>query len=267
MCFSASSMPMRRLSRSASRHATFSSPAAGTGRQALDLATAIKDANILAVDLSLASLGHAQRKATEAGIGNVDFGQADILKLDMLGRTFDVVASSGVLHHMRNPFDAWQRLWRLVRPGGLMMIGLYSETARRHVVMARAFIAERGYPPTPGGIRSARRAVLAQPDDAAVRNVARLTDFFSTSECRDLVFHVQEHRVAIPQIRQFIEENGAAFLGFDVGPRVAAQYAAQNPQDTGRTDLDRWHEFELEHPDTFIGMYQFLIQRPAAGRS
>jgi tetratricopeptide (TPR) repeat protein/2-polyprenyl-3-methyl-5-hydroxy-6-metoxy-1,4-benzoquinol methylase len=236
----------------------------GTGRQALDLATAIKDANILAVDLSLASLSHAQRKATEASIGNVDFGQADILKLDTLGRTFDVVASSGVLHHMRDPFDAWQRLWRLVRPGGLMMIGLYSETARRHVVAARAFIAERGYSSTPSGIRSARRALLAQPEGAAVRHVLRLTDFFSTSECRDLVFHVQEHRVTIPQIKRFIEENGARFLAFDVAPQVAAHYAARYPEDTGRTDLDRWHEFETENSDTFVGMYQFLIQRPAA---
>ena len=28
------------------------------------------------------------------------------------------------------------------------------------------------------------------------------------------------------------------------------------------TDLDRWHEFETELPDTFAGMYQFLVRKP-----
>jgi hypothetical protein len=26
-------------------------------------------------------------------------------------------------------------------------------------------------------------------------------------------------------------------------------------------DLDRWHAFETERPDTFAGMYQFWLQK------
>jgi len=29
------------------------------------------------------------------------------------------------------------------------------------------------------------------------------------------------------------------------------------------TNLDHWHRFESENPDTFIDMYEFWIQTPA----
>ena len=59
----------------------------------------------------------------------VSYGQADILELGRLGRTFDVVDVGGVLHHMAEPLTGWRVLVSLLRPGGLMRVALYS-TAR-----------------------------------------------------------------------------------------------------------------------------------------
>ncbi len=53
----------------------------GTGRQAVEIARLYRGAKILAVDLSLASLAHAKRKSNELGLGDITFGQADILEL------------------------------------------------------------------------------------------------------------------------------------------------------------------------------------------
>ena len=50
---------------------------------------------------------------------------------------FDLVESSGVLHHMEDPQEGWRILTGLVKPGGLMKIALYSEIARQDVVAAR----------------------------------------------------------------------------------------------------------------------------------
>ena len=52
------------------------------------------------------------------------------------------------------------------------------------------------------------------------RTSPRYSDFFTTGECRDLLFHVQEHQFTIPEIKNFLAEIGLTFLGF-TGPRRA----------------------------------------------
>ena len=43
----------------------------------------------------------------------------------------DLIESLGVLHHLADPWEGWDRLLALLRPGGVMMLGLYSQPARR----------------------------------------------------------------------------------------------------------------------------------------
>jgi tetratricopeptide (TPR) repeat protein/SAM-dependent methyltransferase len=238
----------------------------GTGQHAIETAQRFAGANVLAVDLSRTSLAYAERKTRELGRGNIVYGQADILKLGALGRTFDVIESSGVLHHLAEPFAGWRALLSLLRPGGFMTIGLYSELARAEIVAARAFIAERGYGATAEDIRRCRQDLLDQQllDDAGrFAKIVESADFFSTSGCRDLLFHVQEHRLTIPQIAGFLADNDLAFIGFDLDPATLQRYRARFPRDATMADLASWDIFEREHPDTFTGMYQFWVQKAA----
>jgi hypothetical protein len=86
-------------------------------------------------------------------------------------------------------------------------------------------------------------------------------DFYSTSECRDMLFHVQEQRLTLDQIEAFIAELGLHFLGFELDPRVLHQYRARFIDDPSGTNLRNWAHFEADHPDTFAGMYRFWIQK------
>ena len=81
----------------------------GTGQHAIQRALQFRSANILAIDLSLSSLSYAIRKTKELGLTNLRYAQADILALES-DRTFDVVDSSGVLHHLKDPLTGWRRL-------------------------------------------------------------------------------------------------------------------------------------------------------------
>jgi tetratricopeptide (TPR) repeat protein/SAM-dependent methyltransferase len=231
----------------------------GTGQHAIETAQRFAGANVLAIDLSLGSLAYAQRKTRELNRSNIEYAQADILQLAALGRSFDLIESSGVLHHLADPLAGWRVLLGLLRPSGFMAIGLYSEIARADIVATRAFIAEQGYGPTAEDIRRCRQDLL----DAGERfkNVTASGDFFSTSGCRDLLFHVQEHRLAIPQIAEFIAGNQLAFIGFELDPFTLQRYRAKFPRDATMTDLAHWHAFECEHPATFSGMYQFWVQK------
>ena len=63
----------------------------GTGQQSIDAALLFPHAHILAVDISLTSLAYARRKTREAGLKNIDYAHADILKLGTLDRRFDYI--------------------------------------------------------------------------------------------------------------------------------------------------------------------------------
>lgn len=237
----------------------------GTGLSTVEFARHARDARILAVDLSLASLSYAKRMADHAGLTNVEFAQADIMKLGTLGRQFDFIDASGVLHHLADPWEGWRILLSLLRPGGAMQVCLYSERARRNVVAARALIAERGYRPIAEDIRRCRQEIVAAADPL-LKSLSRRDDFFTIGECRDLLFHVQEHRVTLPAIKSFLTENGLEFRGFFLDAVVHHRFAARFPQASAALDLDRWHAFEAEAPDTFAAMYQFSLLKPAASR-
>ena len=234
----------------------------GTGLSTVELARQAPKARFLAVDLSLASLSYGKRIAQELSLANVEFGQADILNLGALERRFDFIDASGVLHHLGSPWQGWRVLLGLLRPGGTMQVGLYSALARRNVVAARALIAARGYAPTPEGIRRCREDILSS-GDALLTSLQNGADFFSMSECRDLLFHVQEHRITLPEIKTFVAENGLIFSGFNLEPAALRKFAARFPGRAALTDLDCWHRYESEAPEVFSGMYQFQVKKPA----
>src|SRR5678816_3551648 len=143
-------------------------------------------ARVLAIDLSRASLAYAAARTRDLGL-DIEYAQADIMRLGTLGRTFDLIESNGVLHHMADPWAGWRVLLSLLRPRGFMRIGLYSELARWGVVAARAFIAQTGYGATPAEIRRFRHDLMRR-EDAMARNIMWFNDFYSASECRDLLF-------------------------------------------------------------------------------
>jgi tetratricopeptide (TPR) repeat protein/SAM-dependent methyltransferase len=239
----------------------------GTGRQVAGVKQSFSGVTVTAIDLSLSSLAYAKHKTDALGLTDISYGQADILELGTLGKSFDVIDSAGVLHHMGDPLTGWRVLLSLLRPGGVMRIALYSTLARRDIAATRSWIAAQGYAATADGIRAARQAILAQPAGTPARNVAALIDFFSLSDCRDLLFHVQEHTFGIPAIAAFLAAEGLEFLGFEVAADVAQRYAARFPGDRSKTNLDNWNAFEQDNPDTFIATYQFWTRaEPASAR-
>ena len=234
----------------------------GTGRHALLAAQLYRASELVAVDLSRASLAYAIRKAEALGITGVTFYQADILSLPKQLQPFDVIESSGVLHHMAEPLAGWRALTELLKPGGVMKLALYSEAARQHIVAARELIAARGYPATADGIRQCRQEILARQDDPNMVKLAAGRDFYSLSLCRDLIFHVQEHRFTLPRIAAACDSLGLTFLGIEPqDPRQAEGYRARFPEDPRLSSLQNWATYESDNPDCFAEMYHFWLRK------
>lgn len=244
----------------------------GTGQHSIATAQRYGNAKVLAVDLSLTSLCYARRKTEELGLGNIEYAQADITSLSTLGspemggRMFDLIESVGVLHHLANPLTGWRELLALLRPGGFMRLGFYSKFARQNEADARLYIAEKRYAPNAEDIRRCRQDMMSPENALRFQKVLSARDFYTMSECRDLLFHVQEHHYTLPQLKENLRELDLAFLGFSLDSDVSKRYGERFPEDISQTDLDKWHIFEIENPDTFKGMYQFWLQKPVNTR-
>lgn len=254
-----------RIAQSAERQAELDILIAGcgTGSHAIQIAQVYPNARLLAVDISLPSLAYARRKTRELGLRNVDYAQADILELGTIGRSFDHIESVGVLHHLAEPLAGWRVLASLLRPGGRMRIGLYSELARRVIVEARGRIAARGYRATADDIRRCRQDITREPEQW--KTLIASKDFYSMSGCRDLLFNVMEHRFTLPKIAAFLNEQGLSFLGFEPfdDPAVIQKFHKQFASATDEANLDQWHRYEVEQPETFWDMYVFMLGKTA----
>jgi tetratricopeptide (TPR) repeat protein/2-polyprenyl-3-methyl-5-hydroxy-6-metoxy-1,4-benzoquinol methylase len=231
----------------------------GTGQHSIDTAARFKNAKVLAIDLSLSSLAYAQRKTEAFGVQNLEYMQADLLDLGQLNKTFDIIESSGVLHHMEKPMAGWKVLVSCLKVGGLMKIGLYSELARQHIAKMREEIQQLNTETDHIGMKRFRNGVIRSKAPHHQLIISR-PDFHSMGSLQDLLFHVQEHRFTIPQIQHCLTKLGLKFCGFEVGT-ITQDFKRTNSGEDDAYDLIKWHTYEQAHPHAFAGMYQFWCQK------
>ena len=229
----------------------------GTGQQ---LARVInyRDADILAVDLSLSSLAFAKRKMQEFNIKNIEFLHTDLLKLKKLRKKFNIVECMGVLHHLENPEEGLNILLDMLEPNGFLKLGLYSELARKHIVEARKFVNEKKFSNNIYEIRKFREIAKNNKDNLSMQKIINNYDFHTTSSLRDLVFHAKEHHFNIPKISKLLQKYNLDFLGF-TNDSIKKDYLKFYKDDKKSTSLKNWHEFEMKYPDLFQSMYQFWV--------
>ena len=230
---------------------------AGTGRHALAASVRYgKNAQVLAVDLSRRSLAYAKAKAARFGVANLDFAQADLQSIPDEAGPFDIIEAVGVLHHMAEPFKGWQALIRLLRPGELMLAGLYSALSRQNIGELRR---EPGYP-GPGCDEAAARAFRAGLLERGNQLTASY-DFYSLSNFRDLALHEHERPIFLSEVEAFLEQNGLVFRGFSLPPLITAAFLTAFPGEKRPGSLANWAKFEEQHPHTFDAMYQIWCQK------
>ncbi len=233
----------------------------GTGREAIQAALgSAPHGRVLALDLSLASLAYGAMAAKRLGAPNLEFARADILSWPDPGKRFRVVICSGVLHHLGDPLAGWRALLRVLHPDGSMRIGLYSRLARQDVARVRDLLGA-ARPRTPAAIRAARARLIEDHWASLGTQFRTSTDFFSSSGCRDLFFHEQEHQFTIPEIRAALDDLGLAFRGFVLPRAIRESFQHWAPPGASMTDLGAWWDYEQSHPRTFSGMYQFWCRR------
>ena len=87
-------------------------------------------ANVVAVDVSQPSLDHQQYLKEKYGLANLELRLLPIEELPTLGRDFDLIVSTGVLHHLADPPSGMKALARCLRRDGVLGVMLYAKYGR-----------------------------------------------------------------------------------------------------------------------------------------
>lgn len=102
----------------------------GCGTGQLSHYLQLNNNNVLGIDMSLASLGLATEHKRRNALTRASFAQMNIFNLAIKDNSFDVVISHGVLHHTFDARRAFVQIVRKLKPGGIVMVGLYNRPAR-----------------------------------------------------------------------------------------------------------------------------------------
>lgn len=167
----------------------------GTGQMSLFLATA--ERVVIGVDLTRASLALGAAAAARYGLDRAHFVETDLRSPGLREGAFDVVYSSGVLHHTPDPRASFASIARLARPGGMIVLGLYNAYARFPHRLRRAVARLTDFKIVP--FDPVLRAREAEPE----RRQAWLSDQYE---------HPEEHRHTIAEVHRWFRDNDVEYL-------------------------------------------------------
>ena len=166
----------------------------GCGTGQLTQFLQLNNNHTLGVDLSLSSLGLAVEHKNRNQLERSAFAQMNIFNLAIKDESFDVVISHGVLHHTYDARAAFAQIVKKVKPGGIVVVGLYNSYAR---IMT--------------WIRSKLIRALGPKIDYVVRN--RIHDERKAQIwIEDQYFNPHETWHSIGEVRGWFAENGIEYL-------------------------------------------------------
>lgn len=197
----------------------------GTGDAAVFLGEQLRDtpSEIVALDISAASLEIARRRAEARGLANVRFLQAEIEHIVPadLGR-FDFIVSSGVLHHLPSPERGLAALSGVLAPRGGLAILVYGRHGRQHIYQVQQLLRLVAPDTLPADERIAiakQLLVGLRPEHWA--NLGRGSwageiDQHGESGLFDLFLHSQDRAYTVPEIYGWLQGAGFALVRWDL---------------------------------------------------
>lgn len=96
--------------------------ACGPGVVSCLMADMVGDGRVTGVDLSDDLLGEARAAASDAGLDNVRFQQANVYELDLEPNQFDFIYARFLFQHLEHPQKALAAALKVLKPGGVLAI-------------------------------------------------------------------------------------------------------------------------------------------------
>jgi ubiquinone/menaquinone biosynthesis C-methylase UbiE len=218
----------------------------GTGDSVIWLAHQLADtpAEIVAIDLSEASLAVAKARAEVRGLDKIAWVHGSLLEVADLGLgRFDYITCLGVLHHLPDPTAGLRALESVLADQGAMAIMVYGAVGRSHIYSTQRLLqlATKGLEHPADRLAVAKRIVANLPatNDFRQREGDAIKNTYLEDDTNfwDTLLHAQDRAYTVSQFRDYLASAGLTVQGFTSYMGVSATTALQY-------DLD----FQLDDP-------------------
>jgi len=186
---------------------------AGCGtNQAAVIALTNPQARVVALDVSQASLGHHRFLRQKYGLTNLDLHLIPIEDIGSLGRDFDLIISTGVLHHLASPELGLKALARCLRSDGVMALMLYAKYGRIGVDMLQSVCRDLGLGQDDASVQMVRDILGGLAEDHPVRSYMSIApDLGYGAGLVDTFLHGRERNYSMGECRTFVATAGLVF--------------------------------------------------------
>ena len=176
----------------------------GCGTGQLSNFLGIAHRSVIGTDIALNSLQIAENFRATHSLDRVYFLQMNLFHPLFKDNSFDFVVCNGVLHHTARPREGFNRLARLVRPGGFFIVGLYHRWGRIFTDLRRALYRISGN----------RGKILDPRLRKASLGTSRSSAWFA-----DQYKNPHESKHTIREVLGWLDEAGVSFVRSIPNPR------------------------------------------------
>ena len=186
---------------------------AGCGtNQAAVIAYTNPSAHIVAIDVSRASLDHHRWLQQRYGLDNLELHQLPIEDVASLDRDFDLIITTGVLHHMAEPGSGMRALAGCLRPEGVLAVMLYASYGRIGVQMMQSVFKDLGLQQDESSLDVVRDAISQlSPLHPLASYLQIAPDLGDDAGVVDTFLHGREEAYSIDECRALVESSGLVF--------------------------------------------------------
>ena len=191
----------------------FSILVAGCGTsQAAKYAMRWPEAEVTGIDFSATSLSRTEDLKRKYNLRNLHVRQLPVELAAELGRSFDQVVCTGVLHHLVDPDAGLSALRSVLNPDGAMQIMVYAPYGRTGIYMLQEFSRRLGISASDEAIRDLKAALKVLPPGHPLETILRAApDFGDEGELADALLHPQDRAYSVPQFLEFVRRSGLKF--------------------------------------------------------
>jgi len=169
-------------------------------------------ARITAIDFSATSVEHTEQLKRKYKLENLLIEQLPIERVGELGKTFDQVICTGVLHHLPDPAAGLRALRGVLETQGAMHLMVYAPYGRSGIYMLQEFCRRIGFRAPDADIGALLVALEALPaTHPMTRLLHEAPDFRSEAGLADALLHPQDRAYSVPQLFAFLATNGLTF--------------------------------------------------------
>lgn len=186
---------------------------AGCGtNQAAVIAYTNPDASVVAIDVSGPSLDHHRFLADQYGLRNLELHLLPIEEIGSLKREFDLIISTGVLHHLADPGLGLKALKAVLRPEGVVALMLYARFGRIGVEMMQSVFKDMGLTQNDLSVLIVREAIAAlRPDHPVCSYLAIAPDLEYDAGLVDTFLNGRERSYMVEECIDLVETPGLVF--------------------------------------------------------